>query len=58
MEDLHMPDELVNRFTWEEKVFGDCTEGRYAWRFEDAVRFGKPISARGTLSIWEYFGFI
>ena len=54
IEDLEMPDELINHLTMEEKAFGDYTKGRYAWILEDHKQFNKPIPARGTLSIWEY----
>ena len=54
IEDLEMPDELINHLTMEEKAFGDYSKGRYAWILEDHKQFDKPIPARGTLSIWEY----
>ena len=54
VERLGMSDELINRYTMEEKAFGDYSEGRYAWILEDHKQFKKPIPARGTLSIWEY----
>ena len=53
-----MRDELINCLTWEEKAFGDYTEGRYARTLEDAVQFSKPIPARETFSIWGYPGLI
>lgn len=56
IENLDMPDEIINRLTMEEKAFGDYSEGRYAWILNDHIEFKNPISARGTLSIWEYPG--
>lgn len=54
IENLHLPDKLINKLTMEEKAFGDYTEGRYAWLLEEHKKFDTPIPARGTLSIWEY----
>lgn len=54
VENLEMSDETINRFTMEEKAFGDYSEGRYAWILEEPLQFNNPIPARGTLSIWEY----
>lgn len=53
-EALLMTDDHIDRFTLEQKAFGDYGEGRYAWILEDAVAFNAPIPARGTLRIWEY----
>lgn len=54
IENLYLPDELINKLTMEEKAFGDYSEGRYAWLLEEHYEFEIPIPARGTLSIWEY----
>ena len=54
IEDIEMPDEIINRLTMEEKAFGDYSYGRYAWMLEDAVEFTVAIPAKGTLSVWEY----
>lgn len=56
IENLNLPEELINRLTMEEKAFGDYSEGRYAWILSDHIQFKNPIPARGTLSIWEYPG--
>ena len=42
----------------EERAFGDYTAQRFAWIFEGAVLFGKPVPARGMLQLWEYPGVI
>lgn len=36
-----------------EMSFGDYTEGRFAWFFEDIEALPKPIPARGALGLWE-----
>lgn len=40
--------------TQEEYHFGDYSSGRFAWRLENPVKFDAPISARGSLGLWEF----
>ena len=47
-------DAMMNKLTMEEKTFGDYTAGRFAWLLKDPVIFQKPISAKGSLSLWEF----
>lgn len=35
-----------------ERIFGDYSEGRYAWIFEDVRRLPEPIPAKGSLGLW------
>lgn len=56
MENIDLPEELINRLTMEERAFGDYSHGRFAWLLETPEQFVNPIPARGTLSIWEYPG--
>ncbi|WP_340021040.1 ASCH domain-containing protein [Paenibacillus sp. FSL K6-1096] len=37
-----------------EYVFGDYTEGRFAWKLEEVVPLVHPIPAKGRLGFWEY----
>lgn len=37
-----------------ELEFGDFSEGRYAWRLENARKLDEPIPAKGSLGLWEY----
>jgi len=48
-------EEDMNDITDEELAFGWFSPGRYAWRLRDAVEFAKPVSARGSQGIWEWF---
>lgn len=41
----------VNGF---EYLFGDYTEGRYAWELSNIKMLEKPIAAKGQLSLWEW----
>jgi activating signal cointegrator 1 len=50
---LQMNEGVMNRLTVEEKVFGDYTPGRYAWLFENPLKFEKTFSRRGSLYLWE-----
>jgi hypothetical protein len=45
---------LATGITAKEKAFGDYRPNRYGWLLKDAVKFDKPIPARGALSIWEW----
>lgn len=38
----------------EELPFGDYSAGRFAWKFEDVVRLGNPIPAKGSLGLWDW----
>jgi hypothetical protein len=45
----NIPDE------WEKEIaFGDYSKGRYGWLFSDPVQFAVPISAKGSLSLWDF----
>jgi activating signal cointegrator 1 len=35
-----------------ERVFGDFSDGRYAWRLDDVVWIRNPIPCRGALGLW------
>ncbi|WP_379127974.1 ASCH domain-containing protein [Paenibacillus sp. sgz500958] len=37
-----------------EVVFGDFSEGRYAWKLESMTPLVHPIPAKGRLGFWEY----
>jgi len=38
----------------QDKNFGDFSWGRWAWILSDFEEFAKPISAKGSLGIWEF----
>lgn len=40
------------RITPDEAAFGDYSDGRYAWRFENVRRLRDPIGARGFQGLW------
>ncbi len=44
-------DEIAN-VTEREKMFGDWSEGRYAWEIQHAVMIEQPIAYRGQLGLW------
>ncbi len=54
VEDFDLSDSDMNRLTLEEKAFGDYSNGRYGWLFEDAIEYEKPIPARGHLRLWHF----
>lgn len=37
-----------------EGAFGNFGAGRFAWQLSDPVKFAEPISAKGSLGIWEF----
>ncbi|MDT9723793.1 ASCH domain-containing protein [Xylanibacillus composti] len=39
-----------------EEVFGDYTEGRYAWELTDVRKLDEPIPAKGKQRIWNWEG--
>ena len=53
---LPMSDAALNLLTWEEKAFGDYSEGRFAWVLSNPLPFRKPLFIKGTLGLWEYSG--
>ncbi len=38
----------------QERVFGNYTDGRYAWHFNAVYRLVTPVAARGSLGLWEW----
>lgn len=44
--------------TWkippEERVFGDFSDGRFAWKLENVRLFDEPIPAKGMQGLWEW----
>lgn len=42
---------VKERVTWDERRFGDYSDGRYAWQLEN-VRTFEPIPARGYQALW------
>ena len=43
-----------NELSEQEKRFGNYGYGRWAWLLTGAEEFAKPISAKGSLGIWEF----
>lgn len=37
-----------------ERIFGDYTDCRYAWFFQDVKRFETPIPAKGNRLLWNW----
>lgn len=37
-----------------ELVFGDYSNGRYAWSLSHAEKFKKPIPCKGSLGLWNF----
>lgn len=37
-----------------EYLFGDYTEGRFAWKLEGVLSLPTPIEAKGQLGLWNY----
>ena len=46
--------ENIKKNNYQEYVCGKYEEGRYAWVLENIEPLGKPIKAKGHLSIWNY----
>ncbi|MEI8165020.1 MAG: ASCH domain-containing protein [Chloroflexales bacterium] len=40
------------RLTDQERAFGDCTLGRFAWLLADVQRLAEPVPCRGALGLW------
>jgi hypothetical protein len=56
VEQLFLSGAAINDLSLEERAFGDYTSGRYAWLFEEAIQFSRPVPILGTLGLWEYTG--
>lgn len=41
-----------DRLTAQERAFGDYSDGRFAWVFENVQRLPEPIPAKGSLGLW------
>lgn len=44
---------LSQNLTSLERLYGDYSRGRYAWKFESPVRFEEPVPCAGHLGIWQ-----
>jgi activating signal cointegrator 1 len=49
---IHGPTEYV--LDDQERLFGDYTDGRYAWLLADVKMLPEPIPAKGALSLWDW----
>ena len=49
-----MTPELMESAGERERMFGDWSIGRYAWRVTKPVIFETPIPARGMQGLWDY----
>ena len=56
IENLSLPDAVINRLTLEEKAFGEYAKGRYVWILEEPVQFERPVFVKGAIGLWEYNG--
>lgn len=54
VECIQMTPELIAGLPQYERLLGDWTEGRWAWRFDAVTRFREPIPARGKQGIWNW----
>jgi hypothetical protein len=44
--------EVYDDLSYQERVFGNYEEGRYAWFFEDVKPLKTPISVKGNRLLW------
>lgn len=56
--EIHSTEKVIPVLSRTERAFGDYTEGRYGWIFDQAppVLFKTPIPTRGYQGLWEYDG--
>ena len=53
-DDLTVRDALLLSDAPHERAFGDYTVGRFAWILADVRALPEPITARGSLGLWEW----
>ncbi len=46
--------EAVNKLSKQERTFGWYAQDRWMWHLDKPERLAKPISCKGSLSIWDY----
>lgn len=53
---IYMDEEFISKIKHNNKEYicGEYSIGRYAWILEDIKELSKPISAKGSLGIWNY----
>lgn len=54
VEALPLTPAALERFTLEERAFGDYSGGRWAWMLRNAVMWDNPVPATGRLGLWEW----
>jgi hypothetical protein len=47
-----VPTHLCSCISYQERAFGDFSNGRWAWRLSSPVLFDKPIEALGKQGFW------
>lgn len=53
--EIGVGEKYLKQTSWKEYEFGDYSPGRFAWKLENPVKLDeKPISARGSLGLWEF----
>lgn len=50
--EVRRTEEIAPELSTLERLYGDYTPGRFAWRLTDLVRLDEPIGARGMLGLW------
>lgn len=53
---IYMDEEFISKIknNNQEYICGEYSIGRYAWVLEDIKELSKPITAKGSLGIWNY----
>lgn len=50
--DVRPAEEVALEVSAIERLYGDYTPGRYAWRLEHVRRLAEPVPATGALGLW------
>lgn len=51
---IEITPEFAARLPEEERLFGDYTPGRYAWRLEKVTELEHPVTASGKQGLWDW----
>jgi hypothetical protein len=47
-----MDEQFIENQTKQERLFGDWSQGRYAWELANVKMLDKPIPAKGKQGLW------
>lgn len=52
--DIKRTRDVAGEISYEERMFGDYSSGRYAWLLRNVTPLAVPIACKGALGLWDF----